>query len=101
MRPSFYPNFSPHLTLLIISPFIGGVLSNPAEKYGSIFQNSVFSRHPYFLPCLVAGIIALSGVLIGYIYLEEVSTLPIRDIVALKISYSFHHIDSEKENQEW
>ncbi|KAJ3902649.1 major facilitator superfamily domain-containing protein [Lentinula edodes] len=68
----------------ITGPFIGGVLSNPAEKYGSIFQNSVFSRHPYFLPCLVAGIIALSGVLIGYIYLEEVSTLPIRDITLRK-----------------
>ncbi|KAJ3731622.1 major facilitator superfamily domain-containing protein [Lentinula guzmanii] len=55
----------------ITGPFIGGVLSNPADKYGSIFQNSVFSRHPYFLPCLVAGIIALLGVLLGYFCLQE------------------------------
>ncbi|KAF9058552.1 major facilitator superfamily domain-containing protein [Rhodocollybia butyracea] len=55
----------------IAGPFIGGVLSNPADKYGPFFQNSVFQRHPYFLPCLVAGTIALSGAAIAYLYLEE------------------------------
>ncbi|KAE9405880.1 MFS general substrate transporter [Gymnopus androsaceus JB14] len=55
----------------ITGPLIGGVLSNPADKYGSLFQDSVFSRHPYFLPCLVAGIIALLGVFAAYIYLNE------------------------------
>ncbi|KIK64332.1 hypothetical protein GYMLUDRAFT_240890 [Collybiopsis luxurians FD-317 M1] len=55
----------------IAGPFIGGVLSNPADKYGPLFQNNIFSEHPYFLPCLVAGIIALCGVLLGYFGLEE------------------------------
>ncbi|KAF5367225.1 hypothetical protein D9757_012229 [Collybiopsis confluens] len=55
----------------IVGPFIGGVLSNPADKYGPLFQNRIFSEHPYFLPCLVSGTIALCGVLIGYFYLKE------------------------------
>jgi hypothetical protein len=58
----------------ITGPFIGGVLSNPADKYGSFFQDSVFSRHPYFLPCLVAATITSLSLFVGYIYLEE--TLP-------------------------
>lgn len=56
-------------------PLIGGVLSNPADKYSSFFQNSVFNRHPYLLPCVVAGILALFGVVVAYIFLEEVSCL--------------------------
>ncbi|KAF9061692.1 MFS general substrate transporter [Rhodocollybia butyracea] len=55
----------------IIGPFIGGVLSNPADKYGSFFQDSIFHKHPYFLPCLVAGTIALCGVVFAYFFLEE------------------------------
>jgi len=55
----------------ILGPFIGGVLSNPAEKYGSFFQNTIFHRHPYFLPCLVAGSIALTSVIFAYFFLEE------------------------------
>jgi MFS family permease len=55
----------------ITGPFIGGVLSNPADKYGSFFRDSIFSEHPYFLPCLVSGVIALLGALLGYFCLEE------------------------------
>ncbi|KAF5367210.1 hypothetical protein D9757_012213 [Collybiopsis confluens] len=55
----------------ITGPFIGGVLSNPADKYGPLFQNNIFSEHPYFLPCLVSGTIAICGVLIGYFCLKE------------------------------
>jgi hypothetical protein len=57
----------------VAGPFIGGTLSNPADKYGPFFQNSIFQRHPYFLPCLVAGTLALCGVLMVYLFLEEVS----------------------------
>ncbi|KAF9061697.1 major facilitator superfamily domain-containing protein [Rhodocollybia butyracea] len=55
----------------IAGPFIGGVLSNPADKYDPFFQNSVFHIHPYFLPCLVAGTLALCGVVSAYLFLEE------------------------------
>ncbi|KAF9058548.1 major facilitator superfamily domain-containing protein [Rhodocollybia butyracea] len=55
----------------VVGPFIGGVLSNPADKYGSFFQNSIFHRHPYFFPCLVAGTLALCGVVSAYLFLEE------------------------------
>ncbi|KAF9061696.1 major facilitator superfamily domain-containing protein [Rhodocollybia butyracea] len=55
----------------IAGPFIGGVLSNPADKYGPFFQKSIFHKHPYFLPGLVAGILSLCGVVIAYLFLEE------------------------------
>ncbi|KAF9056710.1 major facilitator superfamily domain-containing protein [Rhodocollybia butyracea] len=58
----------------ITGPIIGGMLSNPADTYGSFFQNSIFSRHPYFLPGLVSGVLALLCVLFAYFYLEEVSS---------------------------
>ncbi|KIK57004.1 hypothetical protein GYMLUDRAFT_139083, partial [Collybiopsis luxurians FD-317 M1] len=65
----------------ITGPFIGGVLSNPAEKYGSFFQNSVFSRHPYFLPCLASGLLTLLCALLAYFYLKEsFRKLPVEDI---------------------
>ncbi|KAF8654091.1 hypothetical protein AX16_003624 [Volvariella volvacea WC 439] len=58
----------------IIGPLIGGTLSNAATKYPQYFDYHVFKVHPYFLPCLIAAILALFGVALGYYCLEE--TLP-------------------------
>ncbi|KAF9061694.1 MFS general substrate transporter [Rhodocollybia butyracea] len=55
----------------IAGPLIGGVLSNPADKYGSFFQNAIFHKYPYFLPCLVSGSMALSSVVFAYFFLRE------------------------------
>ncbi|KIK57006.1 hypothetical protein GYMLUDRAFT_46611 [Collybiopsis luxurians FD-317 M1] len=55
----------------IAGPFIGAMLSNPARKYGSVFQNSIFSRHPYFLPGLASGLLTLLCTLLAYLYLKE------------------------------
>ncbi|KAL0566304.1 hypothetical protein V5O48_015709, partial [Marasmius crinis-equi] len=59
----------------IIGPLIGGILSNPAERYGkhtSFFKDSpFFTKHPYFLPGFVSGFLALLCIVIGYFYMEE------------------------------
>ncbi|KAK7032778.1 MFS domain-containing protein [Favolaschia claudopus] len=57
-----------------IAPLIGGVLSNPATKWPNTFGKiEVFRSHPYFLPCAVAGCIALASFAIAFIGLKEAS----------------------------
>ncbi|KAF9048748.1 major facilitator superfamily multidrug-resistance, DHA1 sub-family [Panaeolus papilionaceus] len=58
-----------------IAPLIGGVLSNPATRWpDTLGRISYLRTHPYFLPCLVAGIIAFITFLIAAFGLKE--TLP-------------------------
>ncbi|KAG9318274.1 major facilitator superfamily domain-containing protein [Chiua virens] len=59
----------------IIGPLIGGSFSHPADKY-QIFDSEFWREYPYFLPCLIAAITAVIGVVLGYTFLEE--TLPSR-----------------------
>ncbi|KAH0830406.1 major facilitator superfamily domain-containing protein [Lanmaoa asiatica] len=58
----------------IVGPLIGGSFSHPADTYPQIFDYPFWREYPYFLPCLIAGIIAIIGVVLGYAFLEE--TLP-------------------------
>ncbi|KAI0748012.1 MFS general substrate transporter [Daedaleopsis nitida] len=58
----------------IIGPLMGGLLSNPAQKFPGLFNTPLFRRYPYLLPCIAAAIIAWSGCLYGFFYLKE--TLP-------------------------
>ncbi|KAH7909720.1 major facilitator superfamily domain-containing protein [Hygrophoropsis aurantiaca] len=58
----------------IIGPLIGGSFSHPASKYPKLFGYEFLRNYPYFLPCFIAAAIAIVGVLLGYIFLEE--TLP-------------------------
>ncbi|KAH0860859.1 hypothetical protein HID58_089120 [Brassica napus] len=47
---------------LIIGPALGGFLSQPAEKYPSVFTKaSFFGRFPYALPCFTISAFALVG----------------------------------------
>ncbi|XP_021739955.1 protein ZINC INDUCED FACILITATOR-LIKE 1-like [Chenopodium quinoa] len=56
---------------LIIGPALGGLLSQPAEKYPQIFsQESLFGRFPYFLPCLVTSVFAAVNT-VGSFWLPE------------------------------
>ncbi|PPR03542.1 hypothetical protein CVT24_007029 [Panaeolus cyanescens] len=58
-----------------IAPLIGGVLSNPATRWPDTFGRIAYLRtHPYFLPCLVSGFIALVTFVIAAFGLRE--TLP-------------------------
>ncbi|KAG2360853.1 major facilitator superfamily domain-containing protein [Suillus spraguei] len=57
----------------IIGPLIGGTFSHPASKYPEILGYQFLKDHPYFLPCFIASVIAIIGVSLGFIFLEEKS----------------------------
>ncbi|KAJ4467456.1 major facilitator superfamily domain-containing protein [Lentinula edodes] len=52
------------------SPLIGGSFSSPASQF-SIFKQTIFDRHPYFLPCFVAGLLSIVGFTLAYFCLGE------------------------------
>ncbi|KAG7086623.1 hypothetical protein E1B28_002565 [Marasmius oreades] len=58
----------------ILGPLMGGSLSNPAAKYPQYFANTIFSIHPYLLPCIVAGSLSFGAVILCWFCLKE--TLP-------------------------
>jgi len=43
----------------MIGPFIGGILTDPYTNFGGYFETSWWESHPYFLPCLFAGLLSL------------------------------------------
>ncbi|XP_021714684.1 protein ZINC INDUCED FACILITATOR-LIKE 1-like [Chenopodium quinoa] len=56
---------------LIIGPALGGLLSQPAEKYPQMFSpESLFGRFPYFLPCLITSAFA-AVITVGSFWLPE------------------------------
>ncbi|KAK9686906.1 hypothetical protein K7432_014981 [Basidiobolus ranarum] len=56
----------------IIGPTLGGLLSQPADQYPSLFgQWEFFHTYPYFLPCFVSSLLSLFGLIVAYFYLEE------------------------------
>ncbi|KAF8071542.1 major facilitator superfamily domain-containing protein [Lyophyllum atratum] len=58
-----------------IGPIFGGVLAEPAKRWPQLFGKiNFFHAHPYFLPCAVAGLLALLPGVIGFLGLKE--TLP-------------------------
>ncbi|KAG2062688.1 MFS general substrate transporter, partial [Suillus decipiens] len=58
----------------IIGPLIGGTFSHPASKYPEMLGYQFLKDYPYFLPCFIASVIAIIGVSLGFVFLEE--TLP-------------------------
>ncbi|KAJ7616005.1 major facilitator superfamily multidrug-resistance, DHA1 sub-family [Roridomyces roridus] len=58
-----------------MSPFLGGVLANPATKWPDTFGKIELLRsHPYFLPCAVAASLAFCAFAFAFVGLKE--TLP-------------------------
>lgn len=61
------------LYLLVHSrPLIGGLFSDPAERFEIFHDSTIFKRYPYLLPCLVCGIMQLLATLMIYFGVEEV-----------------------------
>ncbi|KAG9050204.1 hypothetical protein FS837_007102 [Tulasnella sp. UAMH 9824] len=59
----------------IIGPFLGGMLSHPAERYPSLFGAIPLMRErPFFLPCLASGLITFTVILVTIFFMKE--TLP-------------------------
>ncbi|KAI9460709.1 MFS general substrate transporter [Russula earlei] len=55
-----------------LSPFIGGVLSKPQDRWPGVFSGPFWDEYPYFLPCLVSAAISCLSFIIVAIFLEEV-----------------------------
>ncbi|PWN46813.1 MFS general substrate transporter [Violaceomyces palustris] len=59
----------------IVGPSLGGYLADPARTFPELFGGSKFLQDfPYFLPCFIASLFNLAGILVGFFFLEE--TLP-------------------------
>ncbi|KAJ3411113.1 hypothetical protein HDV05_002722 [Chytridiales sp. JEL 0842] len=57
---------------MICGPMLGGLLTNPAQNFPSLFGNCVFLKeNPYFLPCFLSACVSMTGFVIGFFYLEE------------------------------
>jgi hypothetical protein len=54
------------------SPFIGGILSRPQDRWPDHFSHPFWGEYPYFLPCLVAAVYALVALILSTMYLKEV-----------------------------
>ncbi|KAK1226807.1 hypothetical protein PQX77_010214 [Marasmius sp. AFHP31] len=54
-----------------IGPALGGILSDPADRWPSIFGNAFFRNNPYFLPCAAAAFFALTAFLPCLFFLKE------------------------------
>jgi hypothetical protein len=57
------------------SPFIGGVLSRPQDRWPGIFSHHFWLEYPYFLPCLVVAALSLLQFIITALFLKEVGSL--------------------------
>ena len=59
----------------MVGPFIGGILTDPYSNFGGYFETSWWESHPYFLPCLFAGILSLMSFILAIKQLPE--SLPV------------------------
>lgn len=60
----------------IIGLPLGGFLAHPERHFPSIFSTPFWLYYPFLLPCLVGAGFAFLGVLLGLIFLKEVSQYP-------------------------
>ncbi len=55
----------------MIGPFVGGVLSNPADVIGGIFDNDFWREYPYLLPCIFASLLSGISLILAIFKLPE------------------------------
>ena len=55
----------------MIGPFVGGILTDPANAFGGPFNTDWWAAHPYFLPCLAAGLLSAISFLLAIRMLPE------------------------------
>jgi diphthamide biosynthesis protein 2 len=54
-----------------VAPAVGGFLQRPAERWPDTFEGTVFERYPFLLPMLFAGMLTLTGGVLGFLYVPE------------------------------
>lgn len=75
------------------SPFAGGTLSRPHERFPALFGNWFWEEYPYLLPCLFSAAFCAFCFVITWLFLKEVSVLIGGSAKGLIIP----HLDREKE----
>jgi len=55
----------------MIGPFLGGVLSNPADVIGGIFDNNFWREYPYLLPCIFSSLLSGISLILAIFKLPE------------------------------
>ncbi len=55
----------------MIGPFVGGVLTDPYTNFGGFFNTIWWENHPYFLPCLFAGLLSFISLILAIKQLPE------------------------------
>ena len=63
----------------MIGPFIGGILSDPANVIGGPFNNEFWRTHPYFLPCLFSSVLSAVSLVLAIFRLPESLPMEKRD----------------------
>ena len=71
----------------MIGPFIGGVLTDPYTNFGGVFLTTWWQSHPYFLPCLVAGLLSAVSFVLAIRQLPE--SLPPESRTKVEGSHGF------------
>eukprot|EP00294_Goniomonas_avonlea_P017809 CAMPEP_0114558286 /NCGR_PEP_ID=MMETSP0114-20121206/10292_1 /TAXON_ID=31324 /ORGANISM="Goniomonas sp, Strain m" /LENGTH=283 /DNA_ID=CAMNT_0001743649 /DNA_START=358 /DNA_END=1206 /DNA_ORIENTATION=- len=57
---------------LMVGPIVGGLLSQPADKYEALFsQDGPFGVFPFLLPCIFIASVSVVGLVVGIKYLKE------------------------------
>ena len=56
-------------------PAVGGVFSTPASRWPRAFRAEFWETYPYFLPCVIAACISMSGFVLALCGLKEVCAL--------------------------
>lgn len=59
-----------------IGPIIGAFLSSPAKNYPKLFQNTIFEKFPYALPCVIVAVNCLVILVIAIFNLPETLSNP-------------------------
>ncbi|KAG8698105.1 hypothetical protein FRC09_007431 [Ceratobasidium sp. 395] len=63
------------LKTTMFRPAVGGLLQHPAETMPRVFGwSSVLKRYPYLLPCTVIALVPATALIMGWLFLKEVST---------------------------
>jgi len=66
-----------------LSPFLGGVLSRPQDRWPTVFSHPFWTKYPYFLPCLASAAYACVSLVIVAYFLEEVGFVPCQELYRL------------------
>ena len=65
---------------VIIGPIVGGLLSDPAGTYPTLFGNiAFFGDYPYAAPNIVSALFLLASTLAVWLFLEEVRRCGFKD----------------------